>query len=143
MTLAEQPAKDLDQLPELPILFRSGERSRAFAKALEAPPVIVDANAFGLVDRPCRCVIGRLLIAEQVEHLRPVGLIYLGRRFTILGRIVAQLSGAIAEHHRRRVGARQQRAQDCNCRPMPDPLLRSAEPASVFERLAAVVEDIG
>jgi len=143
VTLAEQPAEDLDQFSELPILLRSGQRYGAFAKALEAPPVVVDADALGLVDRPYRGVIGRRPVAEQVEHLGPISLVHPCGGFIVPTRIVAELDGAIAEHHRCRVGARQQRAQDCNCGPMPDPLLWSPEPASVFERLAAVVQDIG
>jgi hypothetical protein len=143
MAVPEQPAKDFGQLPELRILLRSGERSGAFAEAREAPPLVIDADPLGLVDWPCRCVIGRLLIAEQVEHLGPVGLVHLDRGFAVLRRIVVQLSGAVAEHHRRRVGAREQRAQDCDRRPMAYPLLRRAQAACVFERLPAVVEHIG
>ena len=104
---------------------------------------MIDADPLGLIDRPGRRVIGQLFIAEEIENLGSIGIVDLGGVLALIGLPRSKLTGTVCEHHCRRIGARQKRPKDSDCGPMANPLLSGAQPAPVFERVAAVVDHVG
>src|SRR5215831_15950815 len=60
----EQIPHDLGEAREFAIFFRPGKRVGSVAKDFEPATVVIDADAFRLVHRSGRRVIGQLLFAE-------------------------------------------------------------------------------
>jgi hypothetical protein len=81
------------------------------------------------------------LIAEQIEHLRPKGVVDSSRTLSGFFAFRCEFDGPVRKHRGSRSGARQ--SQNRDCAPMTDPLLRRAQAANVFKRIAAVVEHVG
>src|ERR1700757_2791823 len=71
----QQIPDDLDEARELAVFFRPGKRAGSVAKDFEPATVVIDADALSLVHRSGRCIIGQLVVAEEIEYLGSISVV--------------------------------------------------------------------